>query len=428
MARNEKIKGAILEDLSSYLFPILGFHDYRITNNGNVYKIIELGDRTHERPNEVRYVDKYECNNIIYCQMISDKGNEVEVPVAKLLLCARYGDLNLPIKFKDGDYTNIKIDNVVYNFCDSDVKFDPTDNNILYIKYKDNEFRQDPQIPTYYTTNDGTIFNAKKRCLMKKYLNYSSASDSYYKIYTLYRDPITTEIKSKNSLVHQMVYRAWIGPYDNSLMIDHKNMHKYDNRIKNLELVTHFENVRRAHDVGMTIDNYKGSSKYRTRDIKILCRMIEKGSSIDECYNFMINAGYKFNSKDTCVNLIYDIRRGRAFRDISSNFDLKKNDSVRKSNINKLYLERAIQNPEKYVYPNRKINKEGFIKEMHKFLDGYQTIEGVANGSGVSIKIIRLILKGKETYRDIYQDDDRIKNYIDNVYPAKPKRYIRKTV
>ena len=51
--------------------------------------------------------------------------------------------------------------------------------------------------------------------------------------------------------VHALVWAAFIGTPDRSLEINHKNGIKYDNRLENLEVITHGDNVRHAFRTGL---------------------------------------------------------------------------------------------------------------------------------------------------------------------------------
>lgn len=50
--------------------------------------------------------------------------------------------------------------------------------------------------------------------------------------------------RRKAQYVHRLVMLAWVGP--SSLVVNHKNGDKQDNRLDNLEYVTHAENLRHA--------------------------------------------------------------------------------------------------------------------------------------------------------------------------------------
>ena len=57
--------------------------------------------------------------------------------------------------------------------------------------------------------------------------------------------------------VHRMVWEAFNGPILGRLEINHKNLDRSDNRLENLELVTHQQNIKHA------IDAYKSQGLLR---------------------------------------------------------------------------------------------------------------------------------------------------------------------
>jgi hypothetical protein len=69
-----------------------------------------------------------------------------------------------------------------------------------------------------------------------------------------------TNGKKKNCSVHRLVAMAFIPKPDFKKEVNHKNGIKADNRINNLEWVTHSENMKHAHNTGLVI-NPGGLSK-----------------------------------------------------------------------------------------------------------------------------------------------------------------------
>jgi hypothetical protein len=55
--------------------------------------------------------------------------------------------------------------------------------------------------------------------------------------------------KYTGTLVHRAVWQAFNGPIEGRLEINHKNLDRADNRLENLELLTHKENVQHAHNI-----------------------------------------------------------------------------------------------------------------------------------------------------------------------------------
>jgi hypothetical protein len=50
-------------------------------------------------------------------------------------------------------------------------------------------------------------------------------------------------------LVHRAVWQAFNGPIEGRLEVNHKNLDRADNRLENLELLTHRENVQHAFNI-----------------------------------------------------------------------------------------------------------------------------------------------------------------------------------
>ena len=49
--------------------------------------------------------------------------------------------------------------------------------------------------------------------------------------------------------IHRCLWEAFVSPIENKLEVNHKNLDRQDNRLDNLELVTHKENVQHAMDM-----------------------------------------------------------------------------------------------------------------------------------------------------------------------------------
>ena len=74
----------------------------------------------------------------------------------------------------------------------------------------------------------------------------------HYRIASLCRDGVYVRRS-----VHRLVWEAFNGPIPGRLEINHKNLDRADNRLENLELVTHQQNVQHA------IDAYKSQGLLR---------------------------------------------------------------------------------------------------------------------------------------------------------------------
>ena len=99
----------------------------------------------------------------------------------------------------------------------------------------------DGELLNYEASSQGRIRNL----ITKKILSVNNRKDgySYYKF--------NTKNVIKNVVVHRLVANLFLDKPDNPecKYVDHKNGNKHDNRVENLEWISHSENVKRAHQV-----------------------------------------------------------------------------------------------------------------------------------------------------------------------------------
>lgn len=106
-----------------------------------------------------------------------------------------------------------------------------------------------------------TIYGIK-RSLTGKVLS-PTVSKKGYSIVSLF---VTKKI---NAYVHRLVARAFLGEF-NGLEVNHKNGIKTDNRLGNIELVSHQENVKHSRDTGLCNDLGENSSKSKLKNSDVL--------------------------------------------------------------------------------------------------------------------------------------------------------------
>lgn len=69
--------------------------------------------------------------------------------------------------------------------------------------------------------------------------------DSHFYVHV---DLVCNSVYSRKR-VHRLVWEAFKGPIPDRLEVNHKNLDRSDNRLENLELLTHRENVNHAHAI-----------------------------------------------------------------------------------------------------------------------------------------------------------------------------------
>ena len=91
----------------------------------------------------------------------------------------------------------------------------------------------------YAASKDGVVINLKKKKIMKMFKNNSG--DLSFGIYNKYLKKTITYYQ------HRFVYEVFKGKIPPHLETDHINEDKTDNRIKNLQLLTHKQNVEKSN-------------------------------------------------------------------------------------------------------------------------------------------------------------------------------------
>ena len=98
--------------------------------------------------------------------------------------------------------------------------------------YKHNVFTN------YATTKDGVVINLKTKKIMKLIKNNCG-----YLYFNIYEEKLK---KTKIYSHHRFVYEVFKGPIPKCFEIDHVNEVKTDNRIKNLQLLSHKQNIEKS--------------------------------------------------------------------------------------------------------------------------------------------------------------------------------------
>jgi hypothetical protein len=124
--------------------------------------------------------------------------------------------------------------------------------------------------------------------------------------------------KNKPHSVHRLVAEAFIPNPENKLCVNHINSNRSDNRVENLEWVTHRENIIHSMVFGKKTDFGEGShrAKLKQSDVDNIRILLNKGANqteISKIYNVApstinnISTGKRWNNKfiQTTISLIH---------------------------------------------------------------------------------------------------------------------------
>ena len=117
------------------------------------------------------------------------------------------------------------------------------------------KFYKHPELSNYAASKDGDVINVKTKKIMNKCKNNSG-----YLFFGIYNKKLK---KPKSYAQHRFVYEVFKGKIPPNLEIDHRNNIKTDNRIKNLQLLTHKQNVEKSQNKTIISINLKTGEERR---------------------------------------------------------------------------------------------------------------------------------------------------------------------
>ena len=132
-----------------------------------------------------------------------------------------------------------------YKLCDTRVKQRVIIDGVKYYKH--------PVFGNYAASKNGEIINVKNKIILKMRDNGNG-----YLYFTVSDKKLE---KPKNYYQHRFVYEVFKGPIPRCLEIDHINNIKKDNRIKNLQLLNHKQNIEKSKNKPIISINIKTGKK-----------------------------------------------------------------------------------------------------------------------------------------------------------------------
>lgn len=105
-------------------------------------------------------------------------------------------------------------------------------------------FTQISDYPRYAVSVDGQVWDADPHRLTHRNLLARTTDTPYIRVTLVDPDGIRRQV-----VVHRLIAQAYIPNPHRKPIVDHKDMNKHNNAIKNLEWVTYKENARRARAI-----------------------------------------------------------------------------------------------------------------------------------------------------------------------------------
>ena len=121
------------------------------------------------------------------------------------------------------------------------------------------KYYKHPKFSNYAASKDGDVINVKKNKVMSMIKNNCG-----YLHFNIYNKDLK---KIKTNLQHRFVYEVFNGKIPSHLEIDHLNENKTDNRIKNLQLLTHKQNVEKSKNKPIISINLKTGEEKRFKSL-----------------------------------------------------------------------------------------------------------------------------------------------------------------
>ena len=149
------------------------------------------------------------------------------------------------------------------------------------------EFYNHPFISLYLASKNGDIYSLKS----KKILSKNRKNGNGYLTFYFYNKE---KNKYQNYYQHRFVYEVFNGVISKGMETDHILPNKSDNRIENLQLLTHKQNSQKSNNKPIISTNIKTGEERKFKSIK------SAAEELGICSNYICKICKNNKSKDGC--------------------------------------------------------------------------------------------------------------------------------
>ena len=190
------------------------------------------------------------------------------------------------------------------------VQFYQGNKNLCPVVFADEHFEPHPKYPRYLVSTYGRVYDTK--------LGFMKTPRRRKGSYVTHH--INTAPKRYSRIVAHRLVMETFDPIENEeeMVVNHKDLNKWNNKLENLEWTTPQGNVIHAYDNGaMPLGEDVHTAKHTNAEAEKVCKLLEKGLSYDEICNEM---NYDKSSK-IAKNFLYSIKNHVAWTRISEKYN-----------------------------------------------------------------------------------------------------------
>ena len=160
-----------------------------------------------------------------------------------------------------------------------------------YINFNNKRFYEIPNNQGYFISIDGHVYSQR---LQRELRSNNLSNAGYFQV----------TINGRNQLVHRLMYETFIGEIPRNMTINHINCIRTDNRLENLELVSHRENCNKRL-------NHEVVNELPRDAIKIKHLEYHKPNQVYNIHKLYYYDNHIYEKFDTCYRRINSNRQGQ---------------------------------------------------------------------------------------------------------------------